>query len=87
MSRAACLVWSSARITSHTHEVARRDLVLAQYSDLRSWVPLLMKAAVEKAVYTAYTQQAMRARGPTPDYLQVVRLFEDMAGVRWTHPQ
>ena len=62
-------------------------MVRAAYSDLRSWVPLLMKAAVEKAVYTAYTHQAMRARGPTQDYLQVVRLFENMTGVRWTHPQ
>ena len=52
--------------------MARRDLPLAEYGDLLSWVPLLLKAAVEKAVYTAYTQQAMGARGPTPDYLQVV---------------
>ena len=67
--------------------MARRDLPLAEYGDLLSWVPLLLKAAVEKAVYTAYTQQAMRARGPTPDYLQVVRLFEDITAIRWTHPQ
>ena len=29
-------------------------------------------------------QQAMDARGPKQDYLQVVRVFEDLAGVRWT---
>ena len=28
-------------------------------------------------------QEAMDARGPKQDYLQVVRLFEDWAGVRW----
>lgn len=32
-------------------------------------------------------QQAMDARGPKQDYLQVVRVFEDLAGVRWTPPQ
>lgn len=33
-------------------------------------------------------QQAIDQRGPKQDYLQVVRLFEDLAGVRWTpsHP-
>jgi hypothetical protein len=29
-------------------------------------------------------QQAMDARGAKQDYLQVVRVFEDLAGVRWT---
>ena len=28
-------------------------------------------------------QQASDARGPRQDYLQVARLFEDFAGVRW----
>lgn len=33
-------------------------------------------------------QQAIDQRGPKQDYLQVVHLFEDLAGVRWTpsHP-
>lgn len=31
-------------------------------------------------------EEAMEARGPKQDYLQVVRVFEDWAGVRWAPP-
>ena len=61
--------------------------MFAQYCDLRSWALLVMKAAVKKGGLYCYTQRTMRARGLTQDSLQVVRLFEDMTGIRWTHPQ
>lgn len=31
-------------------------------------------------------QEALHARGPRQDYLQIVRVFEDRAGVHWTPP-
>ncbi|NBQ89559.1 MAG: hypothetical protein EBU07_19270 [Betaproteobacteria bacterium] len=31
-------------------------------------------------------QQAMDTGGPKQDYLQVVRVFEELGGVRWTPP-
>lgn len=31
-----------------------------------------------------FWEEAMRRRGPKQDYLQVVKLFEDLAGVRWS---
>ena len=36
------------------------------------------------SVTASIWQDAMDARGPKQDYLQVVKLFEDWAGVKWT---
>ena len=60
-------------------DLSLKDVTLAVAAGEAFGLPMRMGH-----VTADFWQQAMDARGPKQDYLQVVRVFEDLAGVRWT---
>ena len=64
-------------------DLSHKDVTLAVAAGEAFGLPMRMGR-----ITAELWQQAIDQRGPKQDYLQVVRLFEDLAGVRWTpsHP-
>ena len=63
-------------------DLSHKDVTLAVAAGEALGMPMRMGR-----ITAELWQQAMDARGPKQDYLQVVRVFEDLANVRWTPPQ
>ena len=60
-------------------DLSLKDVTLAVAAGQALGMPMRM-GCITAEVW----QQALNERGPKQDYLQVVRVFEELAGVRWT---
>lgn len=60
-------------------DLSLKDVSLAVEAGVALGLPMRMGR-----ITSEIWQQAMDTRGPKQDYLQVVRVFEELAGVRWT---